>query len=372
MNPRGRTGTIGDVLARARRLRIAAILGILTATVLGSAAAPARADISTIDVSAAPVVRINIKQGPVVVRTWDRQTVQVDADPSVVVTRRQFRGSAFGSLPMAAAGKVESNTFLPAESFVPGPLPAGPRDVVLIRSEGSDVGPVTVTIPSDSPLVFAIARAGTLDVRGYRGGTLVGYTTFGRLSVENSGGTAFLQSNRGAIVVNDSTFDRIRTRSLEGNIAYERCVVHQIETTAIGGSIVYDGGSFQPGLARFESQRGDVAIGSETAAELSAHSGSGRVYASFLAHANVQGAGTETHAIVGGGGPLVTAASESGNVFLYDGSLRSRSMPPEWQHPTSTLERPGFSGTPVRRPFFSERPRRTEKFRSFPPPAYRR
>ena len=375
MKRRGHMRTIVDVLARAHRLHHVLILGIVAAG-LAWASAPARADVNTVDVSAGPVVRINIAQGPVTIRTWDRESVQVDGDPAVITTRRPYRGNtAFGSLPVASAGKVDSDAFLPAESFVPGPMPPGPRDVVIVRGEGTAGTPVTVTIPNDAPLVFANAHAGALDVRGYRGGTLIGSTSYGRLSVEHSGGTAFLQSGRGPIVVTDSTFDRIRTRSLSGNIAYERCVVHQIETTAVAGSIVYDGGSFQPGLARFESQRGDVAIGSEAAAELSAHSGSGRVYASFLAPANVQGTGTETHATIDGGGPLVTAASDSGNVFLYDGSLKTRSMPPEWQGPTATLERPAMhndAGT-IRRPFFPERGvRRTPKFRSYQEPDYRR
>ena len=335
--------------------------------------APARADVNSVE-AVAPVVRINIRQGAVTIRTWDRETVQVDGNPSITIERKAFRaGGGIGSLPMAAAGNATSDTFLAAESFVPGPIPPGSRESILIRGDAIFSGPVTITIPADSPLVFAIARNGSLDVRGYRSGTFVGYTTYGRLSLENSGGTAFLQSNRGAIVVSDSTFDRIRTRSLTGNITYERCVVHQIETTAVAGSIVYDGGSFQPGLARFESQRGDVAIGSETAVELSAHTATGHVYSSFLAPSSVHGDMTETHATVSGGGPLVTAASASGNVYLYDGSLRNRSMPPEWQGPTATLERPSRrrEGPAIARPFSPSPAGLRAKFRVFSRPGFR-
>ena len=305
---------------------------------------PARADVSTLDNAYAPVVRVNIREGAVTIRTWDRNVVQIDADPSVVVERKPFRmGANLGSLPIAAAGRIGSDTFLSAESFVPGPIPPGPRDSILIRSDaGTAPGPVIVTVPNNSPLVFAIARGGPLHVDGYRSGTLVGYTGGGRLSLDNAGGTVFLQSNRGAITVNDSTFDRIRARSLLGNVTFERCVVHQIEATAVGGSIVYDGGSFEPGLARFESIRGDVAVGSETAAELTARSATGHAYSSFLTHATVEDSGGESHVTVGAGGPVVTAASETGNVYLYDGSLRSRSLPAQWQAPTETLERPGI------------------------------
>ncbi len=344
-----------------RRLLYAAVVwGALTTAV-------ARADVNTFDVAAAPVVRINVRAGNVTVRTWDRESVQVDADPSVSIERRPFHGtSAMGSLPIAASGRAGSDTFLPAESFVPGPITGGAREAIVIRSDANaPPGPVTVTVPYDSPLVVAVAHGGSLDVHGYRAGTFVGYTTFGRLSVQNGGGVAFLQSNRGAIVVSDSTFDRIRARSLTGNITFERCVVRQIETTSIGGSVVFDGGSFEPGLARFESFRGDVAIGSESAAELSAHTATGHVYSNFLAPTSVNGNNAETHVTISGGGPFVTAASESGNVFLYDGSLRSRSMPPEWYGPAAILQRPGERREgPLPRPFAREYGERRAKFRA--------
>ncbi len=332
----------------------------------GAAAnAPARADVNVLDDTPAPVVRVNVRAGDVTIRTWDREAVQIDADPSIVVERKPFRAPAsLGSLPIAASGRLGSDTFLPAESFVPGPVPPGPRDSILIRSDADTVaGPVIVTIPSDAPLVFAIARGGTLHVEGYRAGTLVAYTTYGRLSIADSGGTVFAQSGRGAIVVDDSNFDRIRARSLQGNITFERCVVHQIETTAVGGSIVFDGGSFEPGLAHFESTRGDVAVGSEAGAEITAHSTTGRAYSSFLNHASVEEREGASHVTIGGGGPVVTAGSESGNVYLYDGSLRNRSLPPPWHAPMETLERPGMRRNPSGNPFARFRADSPRKYR---------
>ncbi len=341
----------------------------------GAAAnAPARADVSVLDGTVAPVVRVNVRTGDVTIRTWDRQAVQIDADPSIVVERKPFRAPAsLGSLPIAASGRVDSDTFLPAESFVPGPVPPGPRDSILIRSDADTVaGPVTVTIPNDAPLVFAIARGGSLRVEGYRAGTLVAYTTSGRLTLSDSGGTVFAQSGRGAIVARDSNFDRIRARSLQGNITFERCVVHQIETTAVGGSIVFDGGSFEPGLAHFESTRGDVAVGSEAGAEITAHSGTGRAYSSFLNHASVDEREGASHVTIGGGGPVVTAGSESGNVYLYDGSLRNRSLPPPWRVPTETLERPGMRRMPSGNAPAGYRVESPRKYRltNYPRPSY--
>ncbi len=349
------------------------LLFVLAAWV-AAANAPARADVNVLDVAAAPVIRVNVREGAVTIRTWDRNAVQVDADPSVLIERKPFHAPAsLGSLPIGAAGHAGSDTFMPAESFVPGSVPPGPRDSIFIHSDADTVaGPVTVTIPYDSPLVFAIARGGPLHVEGYRGGTLVAYTTSGRLSLADSGGTVFVQSGRGPIVVSDSNFDRIRARSLQGNITFERCVVHQIETTAIGGSIVFDGGSFQPGLARFESVRGDVAVGSEAAAEITARSSTGRAYSSFLNHASVDERDGQSHVTIDGGGPVVTAASESGNVYLYDGSLRNRSLPPPWHAPTETLERPGMRRFPNANPNAGYRAQMPRKYRmtSYPRRSY--
>ncbi len=350
--------------ARARILLHALAIGI------AAIAAPAYAD-TLVEGTVAPIVRINVHRGALVLKTWDRDQIAIEGDPSIVVERSPFRRFlGLGSLPIPAVGNAEGADFLPPESFVQTPLSPGVHEqIVISTTPDAPPSPVTITIPANTPRVIAIDRAGALDVENYRSGTLVAFTGGGRLHVAGGGGTAFLQTNRGPIVVEDSTFDRVRARSLAGNITYERCVVHQIETTAVGGSIVFDGGSFEAGLARFESTRGDVAIGSETPSELSAHSASGRIYSSFLAPVAVNDFNGETHATIGGGGPLITAASQSGNVYLYDGSLRTRAMPAGWQMPAAILQRPGIRrepapGNPERPPARSPNARQV-KFRAY-------
>jgi hypothetical protein len=52
----------------------------------------------------------------------------------------------------------------------------------------------------------------------------------------------------------------------------------------------------------------------------------------------------ETSAVVGSGGPVVNAMTQSGDVFFYDGSLRGRPLlAPQWQAPLSALQRPGVA-----------------------------
>ncbi|HMD02480.1 MAG TPA: hypothetical protein VKG44_05885, partial [Candidatus Baltobacteraceae bacterium] len=141
-----------------------------------------------------------------------------------------------------------------------------------------------------------------------------------------------------------------------GPMIFERCSARQIEATNVNGAIVYDRGSFEPGLARFDSLKGDVAIGVASGAQLDGRAASGgRVYTLFDQHAQVNAREGAASALVDGGGPTVNATSGSGNVYLYDGSLRARNrVPAEWQPPLGVLhgnprnEEAPQSGPPAR------------------------
>jgi hypothetical protein len=329
----------------------AARASIFLCFALFSSAGAARADVQTIAGVGTPIVRVNVKAGNVTVRTWDRPDVQIDADPSLQILRRTVRQSdASYSLPIppVTGETLDGAVDLPAENFVASLAP-GPYETVVVRDppgiETDGPTPVTITIPNDSAFVLARTGNGTLDVRDYHGGTFVGFVGRGRMQLANMGGTAFAQANRGAMVVADSSFERIRARSLTGNIAFERCNVRQIEATSVDGSIVFDGGTFARGLARFESGSGDIAVGATSPVELGGHAvGSGHVYTNFQGPARVDDRAGETSAVVDGGGPVVTAMTQSGDVFFYDGSLRGRPpMPAQWQAPLSALQRPGIA-----------------------------
>jgi hypothetical protein len=126
----------------------------------------------------------------------------------------------------------------------------------------------------------------------------------------------------------------MRMRANTARVVFERSRIKQIEATTITGNIVYDNGSFDPGLARFESQYGNIALGVASPAQLTGRSTDGRVYTAFdnrSVHVD-QPSQSAASATVGSGGPLVNALSVHGSVFLYDGSLRGRrDLPPEWR-----------------------------------------
>jgi len=323
------------------------------------AIAPARSEVTTIPGGAgAPIVRVQALQGNVTIRTWDRPDVQIDGDQSSYSLEQHVNRipAVFPPTPISPgriSGPDGVPIDLPAESFVVSTLPPGPRDVVVVK--GLAVGTLTVTVPSNTPVLGVQLARGSLNVDGYRNGTLIAHMRDGNVALRNMSGDVFVQDLRGTLQVSDSSFGRLRARGALGPMIFERCNVRQIEATNVNGSIVYDRGTFEPGLARFASVRGDVAVGVASGqAELGGSvSDSGRVYTMFDNPAQVDSRDGHSSATVGGGGgATVNATSGSGNVYLYDGSLHARPhLPSDWQAPLGTLSgttrsgygAPGFS-----------------------------
>jgi hypothetical protein len=98
------------------------------------------------------------------------------------------------------------------------------------------------------------------------------------------------------------------------------------------GTIVYDNGTFEPGLAHFESDRGNIALGVNGNAQVLAHTIDGRTYSMFGERGVADGASGDTRTQVGSGGLVVSASTSRGNVYLYNGSLADRrSLNPAWR-----------------------------------------
>jgi len=297
---------------------------VVLAMMLAAVAAPASADPIVLQTGTAPVVNISLRSGSITIKTWNRDAVQVEApagvsaehlDAGVVGRRIPHQYPAWSQTIQTARGDAS----LPAEVWVLPQLSAGAHDAVLVRGDGDAV----VTVPSGTAFVLARAfgRSG-IDLGGYRNGAFFLTTRGGAVSLRDVSGTGFVQTVRGRIVAADSSFDRLRARNAIGDIFFSNCASQQIEVTSVFGSIVYDDGTFSPGLARFESGAGDVAIGVGGGAQIGAHTGTGTVQTEFAGRASVSGRGGDARASVGGGGPAVTASSGSGTILLYDGTLR--------------------------------------------------
>jgi hypothetical protein len=308
------------------------------------APSPAAAETAGFDVGDQVVVAIlgRGRGNDVVVRTWDRPVVQVESSAGPPVVERHVAIFGTAALPLTApippmqyaqreGGETVGTGMLAPEEFPFSSFRAGPHDVVRVTAdEGTHL---VVTIPASTGLLRTAILGGQTTIEGFRGSNLYLLQGSGRILVNGASTTAFVQLNTGRITIADSNFDRIRLRANSAQVVFEHCRSRQVEATTVSGAMIYDGGTFDPGLARFDSQSGNIALGAAASAQLAGRSQSGRVYTSFDSRTTVQQAadGTAT-ANVGGGGPLVNAISSRGNIYLYDGSLANRrELPADWR-----------------------------------------
>lgn len=320
---------------RSVALRFALLVALCVAL-----AAPARAAGASLDVGDQAIVNVTVR-GPrnaVEIRTWDRPSVEVESDQPTQIGRRSVLLGVAGGLPLAQPlppavwRGPDGPAIVPPEIFPLAGLRPGAHDVVVVAAPpGSHV---TITVPASIGLLRALVGGGTTTIDGYRGANLFVVQNQGRLRIGGGSTTAFVQLGNGLIEADGATFDRLRVRANAASVIFEGCRTRQIETTTIRGNVVYDGGSFDPGLARFESQSGSIALGVRGDAQLAGRSLDGRVFTSFEQRAAVEqtGPNAATATLGNGRGPLVNALSAHGDVFLYDGSLRARrTVPPAFR-----------------------------------------
>lgn len=305
----------------------------------------ASADSLLIDAANQPVVLIQ-HSAPITIRTWDRPQVSVDdggAEPPIVQRRPGGRAPGVSpnvpySVPIPAVSIADPAGGQPVtlgpEEF-PVQIPPGSHDTLRIQ-----VPPYqsTVYVPADTSVLSINGTSGTR-IENYHG-QLIAQQRAGPLVLHNVSGDAFIQNLRGQIFVVDSQFDRLRTRTALNNMIFQRCDVKQIEATSERGSIVYNNGSFQPGLARFETVTGHVALGVNGGANIAVKGQPGQIYQNFDHPSQFNDRNGEANARVGGGGPLVNVVTRQGRVYLYDGSLMTRrQLPAHWGQVRAPLER---------------------------------
>ncbi|MBV8372958.1 MAG: DUF4097 family beta strand repeat protein [Candidatus Eremiobacteraeota bacterium] len=304
------------------RWRGAAALILACACCIGLGA-PARAA-EQVGVGPNPWLDVQLQSGTLTVKTWDNPQVQVSTDGRVDIHHIDA-ASADPRIPRqytAWSQNVSTNrgtVRLPEESFVLPKLPGNSHDEVVARGQGN----TTVMIPRGTALVTAHVGTGQLNLNDYHG-VFITHVGQGGINLNHVDGSGYVESLRGQVDAAYSSFDRLRVRTATGNMLFRGCTSHQIEASSTYGSIVYDNGKFQPGLAHFESEHGNVALGVRGGAQIGAQSGSGHVVSSF--HSNTATGRANPNAAqetIRGGGPVVTAVSKSGSVYLYNGSVRN-------------------------------------------------
>ena len=284
--------------------------------------APAWADTALVDTTGSPVLNVVLKSGSLTIKTWTKSQVYVNMQGSMT-SRHLNAAQVTGRLPTQVPVNGQSVKTPRGVANLPGEVFALPslagHDAVTIDGDGNTV----VTVPTGTVLVIARVRErGTINVLNYRDGAFFANVRTGAVALRNVSGIGFIQVLRGPIVAYDSSFARLRARNATGNIFFSNCDARQIEVTSVYGNIVFDNGSLQPGLARFESQHGDVALGiASGGAQIGAHSNTGNIQTSFNGAASVSNHRTDAQVTVGTGGANVTASSRTGAILLYDGTL---------------------------------------------------
>src|SRR5665213_3304464 len=212
------------------------------------------------------------------------RSARIPAVAGTVITRCEPSGAAMlttscGPARTPVKGNSSGGGALPPEEFPFTGVRAGPHDVVSIAApEGSHL---VITVPATAGILALRIGGGQTTIEGYRGANLFVVQNQGRVQVTGATTTAFVQMNYGTFYAADGAFDRIRVRGIAAHDVFERCRSKQIEATSVTGSIVYDGGAFDPGLARFESQSGNIALGVTSSAQLTGRSQEGHVYTLF-------------------------------------------------------------------------------------------
>lgn len=330
----------------------------------------ARAASTSFAVDDGVVVQVIGRAAKITIRTWNRNTVQVDwpdAQPFETSRSTQQTRSSFLIPPVTVAefstpGGPVTATLLPEDFPVPNLAP-GMHDVVRIRENAPESGrppaatELTVTIPASTGLVNVRSTHGTIALSDYHG-TTIAAIAHGNIALRNVSGDAFIQPLNGRFYAQGSDFDRLRIRSNRADEVFASCRVKQIEATTLTGNILFDNGTFTPGLARFDSDRGSIALGVNGSAQLGAHTQDGHVLTALPANQSQSpvfgGSGdgdAESLVLVGAGGPLVNASSIHGNVFLYDGSLADRrpaTLAAEWRPMVELLAASRRAGDPTK------------------------
>ncbi len=321
------------------------VVGALVCSAIFGHPAAVRAATTSFDVNDQVVVQVIGRSAAITIRTWSRNTVQVDwpdgesfeAARATQQTRSSFLIPTITVAEYTTPSGPVMATLLPEEFPVPN-LSPGMHDVVRIKqnagaepAKSAPPGVLTVTIPVSTGLVNVRSGRGSIVLSDYHGTTIAAIGR-GHIVLRGVSGDAFVQPLNGRFYAVDSDFDRLRIRSNRADQVFDSCRVKQIEATTLTGGILFDGGVFDAGLARFESDRGSIALGVAGGAQIGAHTQDGRIWTMLPPAQSPQpifgAAGntgdSDSTQFVGNGGPLVNATTVRGNVFVYDGSLGDR------------------------------------------------
>ena len=332
----------------------------LAAALLLSLGAVAGAETNIIDVHDIAGLTLMSSRAQVIITTWDRPQIRIDSSGPVNIEHQvhaiKIDGPAARPVTILAVKSANGRLELPQEQFVVQmPADGTPFDDTIV----SGTGVLKILVPRNLTYLGVRLARGRVAIRGLRT-TFIVKVGRGGVALDHMSGEGYVQVLEGPISANDSSFTRLRARTGANDVVMERCHAKQIDVSSINGTILYDDGTFEPGIAHFESVNGNVAIGLASGGAQIGGQTQGQIFTALDHGSNANVRPHEVNATIGGGGPYVSIASTSGTLYLYNGSLRKSgrrpNLPSAWAKLDKAIARfrarqfPGKSPKPIAPP----------------------
>jgi hypothetical protein len=232
---------------------------MITAILIGalSAAALVQQTDTLVQANGATRLHLQVQRGEVVVRTWDRDAVQVKATHAPGRTVQIGRSGRTLALSMdAQRGRGPGGP----PGGPPGGAPSGPVELELTVPRGFDLDlegmAVGVDIQGTEGNVEVTTVQGPIRVLGGRGSISL-ESVSGRISVEGARGNIRVNAVAGAITISGSSGD-ISAEAVGGSITLSDIVSRQVEARTVSGPLRYDGSIQDGGRYTFGTHAGEV------------------------------------------------------------------------------------------------------------------
>ena len=244
--------------------------------------------------------------GEIVIRTWDRQQVRVQADHSSRVSVGvELSGSVLGLNPRSARGGWMTGGMVDYQLTVPAAMS------IEIQGMYADV-----TLEGTRGDVKVNTVEGNLIVKG-GGGTLSLTTINGKIDVQGARGRVELRSTSDDVEVSDVQGDLL-VEAVSGNITLRRIDGRRVEAQTVSGDVSFDGAIRNDGSYTLLTHSGDItfAVPEGASATIRAGVASGDIGASFQLPAAERRTRRRQVYRLGNGSATVELETFSGDVRL--------------------------------------------------------
>lgn len=223
---------------------------------LGLAALVQQTD-TLVQADGATRLHLQVQRGEVVVRTWDRDAVQVHASHApgrTVQVGRTGRTLTIGTEVQRGRGLG-----MPPGG-PPGGPPSSPMNLELTVPRGFDLDlegmALAVDIQGSGGSVEVTTVQGSIQVGGGRGSISL-ESVAGEITVDGAMGTIKVNAVAGGLTISNSSGD-ISAESVSGSITLSNITSRQVEVGTVSGPLRYEGSIEDGGRYTFGTHAGEV------------------------------------------------------------------------------------------------------------------